>query len=106
MTEPGFRLDVAAGQSDVSGVEHGGLMMRTRNPDRHAANREAALAAFISAKLEFDALLAEIKQASDDHFGADPETITWADAEQLHHRMAPLRDLADALAKRGEYAPG
>jgi hypothetical protein len=74
--------------------------------DRTDANRQAALATFIAAKAEFDALLAELTAASADHFGADPDAVTWADADGLRHRMAPLRDLADALTRRGEYAPG
>lgn len=78
--------------------------MRIRNRDHQEANRQAALAAFIAAKLEFDALLSELAAASNDHFGTSPDAITWADAEGLRHRMAPLRDLADALARRGEYA--
>jgi hypothetical protein len=81
-------------------------MTRTDRTDRTDANRLAALAAFIAAKAEFDALLAELTAASADHFGTEPDAVTWADAEGLRHRTAPLRDLADALARRGEYAPG
>lgn len=42
---------------------------------RAARKQQKSLEAFIAKKAEFDALLAELKQASDDHFGADPEAV-------------------------------
>jgi phenylpyruvate tautomerase PptA (4-oxalocrotonate tautomerase family) len=42
---------------------------------RAARNQERSLAAFLTKKAEFDALLAELTQASAEHFGADPETV-------------------------------
>ena len=47
---------------------------------RAARNQERSLAAFLAKKVEFDALLAELQQASTDHFGADPETVLWGEA--------------------------
>jgi hypothetical protein len=44
---------------------------------RATRNQENSLAAFAAKKPEFDALLAELSQASDDHFGADPATVLW-----------------------------
>jgi len=44
---------------------------------------EAALAAFMRGKTEIDALLARITAASADHFGANPEQVTWGDAGSL-----------------------
>ncbi len=41
---------------------------------RATRNQENSLAAFLAKKVEFDALLAKLAQASDDHFGADPES--------------------------------
>ena len=53
-----------------------------------AHNRERSLAAFLAKKAEFNALLAELTQASADHFGADPETVLWV--KRRGFRM-PLR---------------
>jgi len=39
---------------------------------RATRNQENSLAAFLAKKAEFDALLTELTQASEDHFGADP----------------------------------
>ncbi|HEV7264645.1 MAG TPA: hypothetical protein VGN83_06985 [Falsiroseomonas sp.] len=44
---------------------------------RAARNQERSPAAFLKRKAEFDALLAELQQASDNHFGADPEAVLW-----------------------------
>jgi hypothetical protein len=78
-------------------------MMTDRN-DRAARNQERSLAAFLKHKAEFDALLAELQQASDDHFGADPETVVWGEAAWLADATAKLKDIADAHFKRGDYA--
>ncbi|MGK7863076.1 hypothetical protein [Falsiroseomonas sp. E2-1-a4] len=47
----------------------------TARAARAARNRENSLAAFLAKKAEFDALLTELAQANDDHFGAEPETV-------------------------------
>ena len=52
----------------------------------------------------FDALLAELQQASADHFGADPETVLWGEAAWLSDATAKLKDVADQHFRRGEYA--
>ena len=69
-----------------------------------AHNRERSLAAFLAKKTEFDALLAELTQASADHFGADPETVLWGEAAWLSDATAKLKDIADRHFRRGEYA--
>jgi hypothetical protein len=71
---------------------------------RAARNQERSLAAFLKHKAEFDALLAELQQASADHFGADPEAVLWGQASWVADSTAKLRDIADAHFKRGEYA--
>jgi hypothetical protein len=76
----------------------------TDRTDRAARNQERSLAAFIKHKAEFDALLAELQQASDDHFGADPETVVWGEAAWLADATANLKDIADQHFRRGEYA--
>jgi hypothetical protein len=71
---------------------------------RAAANQQRSLGAFLAAKAEFDALIAELQQASDDHFGADPEAVLWEHAAVLQDWNRRLRDIADNYHRRGEYA--
>lgn len=71
---------------------------------RREANQQRSLEAFLAEKAEFDALLAELQQASDDHFGADPEAVLWGETAWLHDATAKLKDIADAHFRRGEYA--
>jgi len=69
-----------------------------------ARNQENSLAAFLAKKAEFDALVAELAQASEDHFGADPEATLWGETAWLTDATAKLKDIADVHFKRGEYA--
>ena len=71
---------------------------------KREANQQRSLEAFLARKAEFDALLAELQQASDDHFGADPEAVLWGETAWLHDATAKLKDIADAHFRRGEYA--
>ncbi len=71
---------------------------------RREANQQRSLEAFLAKKAEFDALLAELQQASEDHFGADPEAVVWGETAWLHDATAKLKDIADAHFRRGEYA--
>jgi len=71
---------------------------------RSAHNQEQCLEAFIAKKAEFDALLADLQRMSDDHFGADAETVLWGHAGTLEHWNSRLREVADAYFKRGEFA--
>ena len=72
--------------------------------DRAARNQQNSLDAFLAKKAEFDALLAELQQASSDHFGADPEAVLWGETAWLSDATAKLKDVADAHFRRGEYA--
>jgi len=76
----------------------------TTMTDRAARNQKNSLAAFLAKKTEFDALLAELTQASEDHFGADPEAVVWGETAWLSDATAKLKDIADAHFRRGEYA--
>ncbi len=69
-----------------------------------ARNQDNSLAAFLTKKAEFDALLAEFTQASADLFGADPETVLWGEAAWLSDATAKLKDITDQHFRRGEYA--
>ena len=71
---------------------------------RQEANQQRSLAAFLAKKAEFDALLAELQQASADHFGADPDAVLWGETTWLADATAKLKDIADQHFRRGEYA--
>jgi hypothetical protein len=71
---------------------------------RAAANQQRSLEAFLAAKAEFDALVAELQQASADHFGADPEAVLWVEAAWLADATEKLKQIADQHFRRGEYA--
>ena len=58
---------------------------------------EAALAAFMVSKTEIDALLARIAAASDDHFGTNPERVTWGDAGNLGFVTERLKEITEFL---------
>ena len=80
-------------------------MSRTETSvSKREANQERSLEAFLAKKAEFDALLAELQQASDDHFGADPEAVLWGETAWLADATAKLKEVADAHFRRGEYA--
>jgi hypothetical protein len=68
-----------------------------------ARNQQASLDAFLAKKAEFDGLLAELQQASADHFGADPEAVLWAEAAWLTDATAKLKQIADQHFRRGEF---
>ncbi|MGE0417715.1 MAG: hypothetical protein AB7O80_12980 [Acetobacteraceae bacterium] len=60
-------------------------------------NNDAALAAFMTAKAEIDALLARIQEASGNHFGAMPDRVTWGDAGSLGFVTERLQAIAEFL---------
>ncbi len=76
-------------------------MTRRTNPARNQAD---SLAAFIAAKAEFDAVLADLQQMSADHFGADPAAVLWGHVGSLTDWNTTLRAVTDAYFKRGEFA--
>lgn len=71
---------------------------------KREANQLDSLEAFLMKKAEFDELLAELQQASADHFGADPEAVLWCGTAWLSDATAKLKDIADQHFHRGEYA--
>jgi hypothetical protein len=77
-------------------------MTMTDREARAALNQQKSLEAFLTAKAEFDALVVELQQASDDHFGTDPEAVLWEHAAMLQDWNRRLRDIADAYHRRGE----
>ena len=60
-------------------------------------SKDAALAAFMEGKAEIDTLLARIAAASDDHFGINPERVTWGDAGSLGFIAERLKEITEFL---------
>ncbi|MFD1796922.1 hypothetical protein ACFSC1_13100 [Paracoccus aurantiacus] len=73
----------------------------TRKPAR---TNDAALAAFIAKKAETDAMLARLQAFSEDHFGADPERLNWADVGSLEYQAHLLKQISDFVFREGEHA--
>ncbi|MCA0872207.1 hypothetical protein LCL97_15315 [Seohaeicola saemankumensis] len=67
-------------------------------------NREAALAAFIAKKTEIDVMLARLQALSDDHFGFDPDAITWGSVGSIASVAEDLAQITDFLFGEGEHA--
>jgi hypothetical protein len=67
-------------------------------------NQARSADAFIEQKAKFDALLAELQQASENHFDADPDGVLWCKAAWLSDANAKLKEIADQHFRRGEYA--
>ncbi|MGP3722158.1 hypothetical protein [Cereibacter sphaeroides] len=65
---------------------------------------DAALAAFISAKTEIDAMLERLAALSADHFDCSPEDVNWGDVGTLDHYRARLREITDMPFREGEHA--
>ncbi len=69
-----------------------------------ARSDDAALAAFIAKKAEIDTMLARLQAFSDDHFGADPERLNWADVGSLEYQAKLLKQINDFAFGEGEHA--
>jgi hypothetical protein len=67
-------------------------------------NQEKALAAFVARKAEIDAMLARLQALSDDHFGADPETVGWGEVATIGHYANLLQQITDMAFNEGEHA--
>jgi len=65
---------------------------------------DAALAAFISRKVEIDAALDRIRAASEDHFFASPEDVNWGHVTALADHAALLKRITDTIYAEGEHA--
>jgi hypothetical protein len=69
-----------------------------------ANSKEEALAAFIAKKAEIDTMLTRLQAFSDDHFGYNPDEITWSHAEGLAHYAELLKRITDQAFNEGEHA--
>ncbi|MFZ5700633.1 MAG: hypothetical protein ACOY4P_04660 [Pseudomonadota bacterium] len=64
---------------------------------------DAALAAFISAKIEIDAMLERLAALSADHFECSPEEVNWGHVGTLEHYCARIREITDMAFREGEH---
>lgn len=71
---------------------------------RRATDNSKALDAFLSAKVEIDAMLERLRALSDDHFGTHPDEINWGHVGSLNHYASLLRQITDSAFKEGEHA--
>ena len=79
----GFLVRLTAGHPAANQSTQG---TKTRN-----ATQDRALAAFIRAKAEIDATIAELTEASKNHFGIQPEAVDWTDLEALQRLAHALK---------------
>ena len=76
--------------------------MSPRLQSQTSKSMEEALAAFVSKKVEIDAMLTRLQALSDDHFGYNPHEITWSHAEGLAQYAELLKRITDQALNEGE----
>jgi hypothetical protein len=72
--------------------------------DNARRNKEAALAAFITKKIEIDGMLARLQALSDDHFNCQPDEVGWAVVGTLERYASLLKRITDSAFGEGEHA--
>lgn len=60
-------------------------------------------AAFVAAKADFDHILRRLAAHSENHFGEDPESLTWGKVGDLSRYRKALTELSDLVFGEGEY---
>jgi len=78
--------------------------MSPRTPRKNTKSNDDALAAFVARKAEIDAMLTRIQALSDDHFGYNPDEITWDHVGTLGYYAELLKRVTDSAFKEGEHA--
>ena len=71
---------------------------------RRATDNSKALDAFLSAKIEIDAMLERLAALSADHFETHPDEINWGHVGSLNHYASLLRQITDSAFHEGEHA--
>ena len=71
---------------------------------RRTTDNSEALTAFLTAKVEIDAMLKRLKALSDDHFNTHFDEINWGHVGTLNHYASLLRQITDGAFKEGEHA--
>jgi hypothetical protein len=64
----------------------------------------SALDAFIARKAEIDAMLARLRDLSDEHFNWNPNEIDWGHVGTLGHYAELLKRITDSAFNEGEHA--
>ncbi len=65
---------------------------------------DKALAAFLAAKAEIDAMLQRLSSFSGDHFGVESEGVHWGHVGDLGFVAERLRQACDFIFQEGEHA--
>jgi len=71
---------------------------------RRATDNSRALDAFMTTKIQIDAMLERLKTLSDDHFNTHPDEINWSDVGTLNHYAELLSRITDAAFGEGDHA--
>ncbi len=71
---------------------------------RVTAFNDKALDAFMTTKLQIDAILERLAALSADHFETHPDEINLGHVGSLNHYASLLREMADSAFKEGEHA--
>jgi len=71
---------------------------------RAPTDNTKALDAFMTTKVQIDAMLARLTALSDDHFNTHSDEINWGHVGTLNHYVSLLRQITDAAFKEGEHA--
>jgi len=71
---------------------------------RAPTDNTKALDAFMTTKIQIDAMLERLKALSDDHFETHPDEINWGHVGTLNHYASLLRQISDSAFTEGEHA--
>lgn len=63
-----------------------------------------AIDAFIAKTATFERLFEQLQRMRDEHFGVNPDAVTWGDVADMSYRLEQLQQLTDAYFKEGEFA--
>lgn len=70
-----------------------------------AKKKQEAIDAYIGKAANIQATLKRLTDAAADHFGDDPDAITWGHVGSLGAVEERLQHLCDMVFGEGEYAP-
>lgn len=68
-------------------------------------NENAALARFNVLRLQIQAELAHLQAAVDDHFGLNPDDVTWANVGDMGKTLQDLKNINRRVLARPEDRP-
>jgi hypothetical protein len=71
--------------------------------DNARCNRDAALCAFLTRKVEFDSMLARLQSLSAEHFDITPDEVHWGHVGTLTHYADGLKRIINAAFREGEH---